>query len=84
MSKTNLIALPLNGLAPNNTAIAAHLREQADWVEKGDHGNVTQIVMLIESDDSLFRQCFGETIDRSRVIGLLTIMAARMATGTDK
>lgn len=80
---SNIVALPLNGHAPDAMTIAAHLREQAEWVESGQQGNVQRVIILYECDDGIRRQVIGEPQDRARVIGVLTIMAAKMANETD-
>jgi hypothetical protein len=60
VSEKALVALPLNGFAPSNDAIAAHLREQADWVDQGEYGGIRNVLMVFEmADGSLRRQTWG-------------------------
>ena len=75
--------LPNNGMAPNNECVAAHLREQADWMLEPDAKDVRNVVLLIEyTDGSLRRQpCGDPRLDLARMVGLLQIAAARAATG---
>jgi len=78
----NLTALPQTGYAPNNKAIAAHLRQQADWMELDDAAKVKTVVLVLEDCDGVLRrQTMGAPCDRARVVGLLTMAAARASVG---
>ena len=81
-----LKALPLNGYAPDNERIAAHLREQADWMTEKDAEPVRALILVIEYEDGTLRRqvCGDPCNDRARVTGLLTIAAAQAATGTEE
>jgi len=82
---SKLTSLPQTGYAPNNKAIAAHLRQQADWMELSDAAPVKNVVLVMEyCDGDLRRQTVGAPCDRARVIGLLTIAAARASVGDDE
>ena len=79
---TNLTALPQTGYAPNNKAIAAHLRQLADWMELPDAAPVKNVVLVMEyCDGDLRRQTVGAPCDRARVIGLLTMAAVQASVG---
>lgn len=80
----SVVALPLNGLAPDNELVAAHLQEHVDWLRDGSYGDVRNVVLLIETDNGqVLRRTCGQRIDRARVIGLLTLAAARAATSLE-
>lgn len=81
MREQKLTALPLSGHAPDLASLAAHLREQADWVESGQHGEVRRIILVFEAGDGLFRQVIGQHTSRMETVGLLTMMAAEVAAG---
>ncbi|MCA8026429.1 hypothetical protein [Burkholderia cepacia] len=73
-----LASLPLNGFAPTNPDVAQHLREQAEWIECGEYGDVRNVFLVIETTDGrLIRQTCGAPCDRARAVGILTIAAAR-------
>ncbi len=77
--------LPNTGFAPTNKAIADHLVELAESIAQPDSMPVKNVVVLIEyADGELQRQCCGQPIDMARIVGLLTIAAARAATETDE
>ena len=46
--------LPNNGYAPSNDAVASHLREQADWIEKGDE-SLRNAYVILETTDGVLR-----------------------------
>lgn len=74
----NVQALPQTGFAPTNDAIASHLREQAEIVEQGGHGNLRTIVMLYETHEGqIARQVCGGPCDLARMIGLIHIAGIR-------
>jgi len=78
----NITSLPKTGFAPSNKDIAAHLREQADWMEAEDAVPVRNVILILEySDGDLRRQTMGAPCDLARAIGLLTIAAARASVG---
>lgn len=84
MTAPKVIDLPKTGFAPNNSAIAAHLREQADRIECDDQ-NIRNVFMVIErSDGTLYRQTMGNTCDLARAIGILTIACIRDTMGVDE
>ena len=77
-----ILPLPNNGYAPNNKEIAAHLRQQADWLEASDAAGVRNCILVIEYvDGDLRRQTMGEKCDLARAIGLLTLAANRAGVG---
>ncbi|MEZ7524023.1 hypothetical protein [Burkholderia vietnamiensis] len=79
-----LASLPLNGFAPTNHDVARHLREQADWVEAGNYGEVRNVFLVVEmADGRIMRQTCGAPCDRARALGMLTIAIARAATGDE-
>ncbi len=75
-----IVALPLNGYAPNNEAIAQSLRQMASEFENGDWGDVRTVILVIEGEDGrLVRATIGQSCDICRVAGLLSMMATRIA-----
>lgn len=71
---TKLKVLPLVGFAPSNKDIAAHLREQADWIEMTEV-NIRSVFMVIEREDgSLYRQTCGQPCDKASALGVLAIV----------
>jgi hypothetical protein len=77
-----VLPLPNTGYAPNNKAIAAHLRQQAEWLDADDAAGVRNVILVIEYvDGDLRRQTMGEKCDLARAIGLLTLAASRAGTG---
>lgn len=78
-------SLPQNGFAPTNQAVAAHLREMADWIVEEDHPRVRNVFLVIETiDGELIRQTCGAPCDLARALGILTIAAARAAIGPER
>lgn len=78
---TNVKALPLNGLAPSNKDIAAHLRQLADWIEEADAEPLRCVVAVYETQaGQLFRRVCGTPSDRARVNGLLFMQAMQDST----
>jgi len=78
----NITSLPQTGFAPNNKAIAAHLRQQAEWIEAGDAAPIRNVVLVIEyADGDLRRQTMGAPCDLARVTGLLVMAATRASVG---
>ena len=76
-----VIYLQKTGFAPSNQSIAAHLREQADWIEQSDEG-VRNVVMIVEKmDGTLYRQTMGHVCDRARVLGLMSMASIQAASG---
>ena len=79
---TVIALLPNTGHAPNNAAVAAHLREQADWVEQGLQGNVDTVLVITEtSDGGLIMHVAGKPNDAARIAGLLHMAGIRHAIG---
>jgi hypothetical protein len=77
----HVLPLPNTGYAPNNKAIAAHLRQQAEWLDADDAAGVRNVILVIEYvDGDLRRQTMGEKCDLARAIGLLTLAASRAGT----
>lgn len=75
-----IVALPLNGYAPNNESVANSLRQMADQIENADWGDVKTVVMVIEGEDgSLNRATIGQPCDICRVVGLLSMLSTRIA-----
>lgn len=73
-----LVELPPNGHAPNNAAIAAHLRSIADDIASGGAAPIADLVLVIEYDDGdLQRSSCGRPIALPHLIGLLTMAATR-------
>lgn len=69
---SNLTILPLNGHAPSNAAIAANLREQADWLEAEDAAHIKTCILVYEDEfGGLWRNTFGQPIDLFRAVGIL-------------
>lgn len=80
MAGADIKALPLNGFAPSNADIAAHLRDQADMVESGQFGDMRNIFMVYEdATGQIKRQICGSPCDRARMIGVLTMACAQAA-----
>lgn len=77
---SNITALPLNGYAPDNVAIANHLREQAASIEDGVFTDLRGVFLVYETmDGRLIRQTAGAPCDLARSIGIMTIAAVRGA-----
>ena len=78
---TKLKVLPLVGFAPCNKDIAAHLREQADWIETTEV-NIRNIFMVIERENgSLYRQTCGQPCDKARALGILAMSIVKSTVG---
>lgn len=74
-----------NALCVTVDDVAQSLRDAAEWIQDNDYGEINTVVMVIESaDGELYRLTFGRPTDRTRVLGLLSTMVHRMATGTDR
>lgn len=77
-----LVALPLNGTANTNADIAAHLREQADWVDEGSYDDIRNVFMVFEmADGTIRRQTCGAPCDLARALGVLSIAIIRASIG---
>lgn len=72
-----VIALAPNGHANTDADVAAFLRKMADHIESGVRSNVRQLVMVLESGGELETWAVGGPCDNARLVGLLTIAAAR-------
>jgi hypothetical protein len=74
----DLASLPLTGFAPDNASIAAHLRQQADWLEEADATPVRTVFLIFEdADGSLRRQTCGIPCDLARAVGVITMSLQR-------
>lgn len=61
-----------NAYAPDNESLAEALKQAAGWL-KDEYGEVHSVVMLIEhGDGQIARLTFGKSMDRARVVGLLS------------
>jgi hypothetical protein len=77
-----LRALPNNGHAPDNEAIAKHMRELADWVQAGDMGELRNVFTVFETmDGQIFRRSCGHPCDRARMVVILTMAATGSTVG---
>ena len=77
-------SLPLNGIANSNDELAKHLRQQADYIDNGQHGELQNIYMIYErADGVLYRQTFGQRCDLARALGIITMAVAQSATGVE-
>lgn len=84
MNESRIVSLPLSGHASTNAEIAAHLRQQADWIEADERGEVRNVFLIIEATDgSLVRQTCGAPCDVARAIGVLTAAATRACVGDE-
>ncbi|KVO05581.1 hypothetical protein WK59_03915 [Burkholderia ubonensis] len=84
MSETRIAALPLNGHANCNADVGAHLRQQADWIEADEFGDVRNVFIVIETTDGrLIRQTCGAPCDRARAVGILAIASARASVSDE-
>lgn len=73
-----IASLPLTGFAPDNASIAAHLREQADWLESEDAKPVRNVFLIFEdADGELRRQTCGHACDLARAVGVITMAVQR-------
>lgn len=69
-----LHVLTNNGHAPDAKTLAAHLREQADWIESGVIEDVVSIMVIFErTDGTLHRNTCGRSVSLAEAIGLLEI-----------
>lgn len=68
---SNVALLPNNGHAPTKEAIAAHLREQADWIENGNYPDVTRVVTVLEFDGQTRVGVAGEPTSITYLLGLM-------------
>lgn len=67
-------ALPLNGNAPSNAAIAAHLRHLADSAEAEGAAALENVVVVLEyQDGDIQRASCGKPATRAHIIGLLEL-----------
>lgn len=67
-----LTVLPPNGHAPDNKAIAAHLRLLAEQLEAGSAAGVDNAVVILEySDGDVSVSSCGKPIYKPHLIGLL-------------
>ena len=75
----NITPLPMNGFAPNNKAIAEHLREQAAWIESSDTQLRNVILVIEQIDGTVRRQLCGAPCDLATCAGLLMIAAIQLS-----
>ncbi|WP_109477686.1 hypothetical protein [Paraburkholderia sp. C35] len=81
----DLKSLPLNGLAASNTDVAAHLRQQADWMTEDDAREVANAFLVIEyGDGSIRRQVCGRPCDLARTNGVLTMSVIQSTVGVSE
>jgi hypothetical protein len=74
-------ALPLNGMANSNADIAAHLREQAQWVEQGAWDDLRNVYLVFERiDGRIERATCGQPCDLARAVGVLYMAAVQAST----
>lgn len=74
---SNIKALPTNGFANCNADVANFLRELADNVERGDSGEVRQIVAIIEAGGESETWIGGGPCDNARIVGVMQIAINR-------
>lgn len=69
--------MPLNGNAPSNDAIAAHLRHLADSAQEEGAAELENVVVIMEyQDGDVQRFSCGKPATRAHIIGLLAIAQA--------
>ncbi len=82
--KDKLKVLPNNGYAPNNHAIAEHLREQAKWMEESDCRPVRNVYLVVERcDGSVYQNSCGDHTDFARNVGVITVSLVRSIMGVE-
>ena len=78
----NLKSLPLNGLAPSNSDVAAHLQQQAEWMLESDAKEVVNAFLVIEYEDGeIRRQVCGRPCDLARTNGVLHMSIIKSTLG---
>lgn len=66
----------VNTLANNNAELASCLRGMADEIERGQQGDVTNVLVVL-SADSLELLALGKPMSVTQMIGLLAITQAK-------
>lgn len=74
---SNLKILPTTGHANSNEDVAKFLREMADNVEAGSHGDIRQVAVIIEAGGDVATWVAGGPCDNARIVGLMSIATAR-------
>lgn len=73
----NIKAMPITGYANSNADVAKFLREMADNVEAGSHGEIRQVALIMESGGDANTWVAGGPCDNARIVGLMSIATAR-------
>lgn len=74
---SNIKAMPTTGFANCNADVARFLREMADNVEGGEHGEIRQIALIMEFDGQVNTWVAGGPCDNARIVGIMSIAIAR-------
>lgn len=74
---SNIKAMPITGYANSNADVAKFLREMADNVEAGNHGDIRQVALVMESGGDANTWVAGGPCDNARIVGLMSIATAR-------
>lgn len=74
---SNLKSMPITGFANCNADVANFLREMADNIEAGGHGEIRQVALIMEFDGEVNTWVAGGPCDNARVVGIMSLAAAR-------
>ncbi|MNQ26404.1 hypothetical protein D3C85_396420 [compost metagenome] len=74
---SNLKAMPTTGFANCNADVAKFLREMADNVEAGQHGEIRQVALIIEASGDVNTWVAGGPCDNARIVGIMSVATAR-------
>lgn len=70
---SNIRELPTTGYANSNADVAKFLREMADNVEAGSHGDIRQVALIMEAGADVNTWVAGGPCDNARIVGLMSI-----------
>lgn len=76
---SNIAALPTTGHANCKEDVASFLREMADNVEKGEHGEIRQMLVILEAGGDVDTWISGGPCDNARILGLMHMAAWKFA-----